>query len=228
MGTSTGEFIAALTADHDVIVIGGLAVIAHGFNRPTKDADIWLAPMSSPGEWAEALERTCGRFAGLSLHTPPGWRKVSGAEVALAAEEVGMVRVSGLECPLDVFRRPNEFEAESFGEVRSRATRNADGTWLPDPLDLAISKNLTNRDQDFHDVTYLESLVRSRWVEQLPTADAETARGLFDRYVDWRTCQAAMQNPDETVREMAMAYLRELAAEGDPFSRDLVEGREIP
>ncbi len=42
MGTTTGEFITALAADHRVLVIGGLAVIAHGFNRPTQDADVWL------------------------------------------------------------------------------------------------------------------------------------------------------------------------------------------
>jgi hypothetical protein len=228
MGTTTREFIAALTEEHDVVVIGGLAIIAHGFNRPTKDADVWLEPMASVEEWAKSLEKVCARFPGLSLHTLPGWREVSGSEIAVAAEEVGLVRVNGLDCPLDIFRRPNEFEAESFEEVRSRATRNADGTWLPDPLDLAISKNQTNRDQDFHDVNFLESIVRERWISRLPTANQTEARDLFDRYVDWRTCQAAMENPDPEIREMALGFLRELAAEGDPFSRDLLEGRQIP
>jgi hypothetical protein len=47
MGATAGEFIQELTQDHDVIVIGGLAIIAHGFNRPTKDADVWLDPLES-------------------------------------------------------------------------------------------------------------------------------------------------------------------------------------
>jgi hypothetical protein len=47
MGATAGEFIQELTRDHDVIVIGGLAIIAHGFNRPTKDADVWLDPLES-------------------------------------------------------------------------------------------------------------------------------------------------------------------------------------
>ena len=33
----------------------------------------------------------------------PGWRQVEGREIAAAAEDVGMVRVLGLDCPLDIF-----------------------------------------------------------------------------------------------------------------------------
>lgn len=228
MGTTTGQFITALTADHEVIVIGGLAVIAHGFNRPTKDADVWLHPMDSPQAWAQVLEGLCARFPGLTIHTLPGWRQVSESEIAIAADEVGMVRIHGLDCPLDIFRRPNEFPADAFDEVRSRSTRNSDGTWLPDPLDLAISKDLTNREKDALDISFLESLVRERWLKQLPTADPATARGLLDRFVDWRTCEAALNNPNPEVREMALKHLHEFAADGDPFSQALLEEREIP
>lgn len=139
MGATAGQFITALTESHDVIVIAGLAVIAHGFNRPTKDAAVWLDPGESSEVWAKVIESTWQRFPDLSIHTLPGWRQVAGVEIAVAAAEVGMVRINGLDCPLDIFRRPNEFLEESFGEVLSRSTRNADGTWLPDPIDLAIS-----------------------------------------------------------------------------------------
>jgi hypothetical protein len=227
MGTTTREFISALTENHRVIVIGGLAVIAHGFNRPTKDADIWFEPMDSPEIWAVALEFTCARFPDLTLHTLPGWRRVSGLEIAVAADEVGMVRIMGLDCPLDVFRRPNEFEADSFEEVFSRCSRNSDGTWLPDPLDLAISKDQTNREKDIHDINFLEGIVRERWIRLLPKADLSEARSLFERFVDWRTCEAALANPDPEVRALATSLLRELADEGDPFSQALLEGREI-
>lgn len=147
MGTTTGEFIQELTRNHDVIVIGGLAIIAHGFNRPTMDADVWLDPMESPMSWAETVQAVCDRFPNLTIHTLPGWRKVEGLDVANAAEEVGMVRILGLDCPLDVFRRPNEFPEDSFAEVLSRCSRNNDGTWLPDAIDLAITKDLTNREK---------------------------------------------------------------------------------
>lgn len=228
MGTTAGEFIAALTDSHDVIVIGGLAVIAHGFNRPTKDADIWLDPMESSAAWAAAIEGACGAFTGLGIHTLPEWRKVSGPEIADAADRVGLVRVSGLDCPLDIFRRPNEFSVESFADVLSRSARNADGTWLPDPIDLAISKDLTNRDKDAHDIRFLESKVRGRWVELLPTASSVEAKELFERFVDWQCCEAALRNPDPSVREMALKFLREFAAEGDPFSQAILDNKVIP
>ena len=228
MGTTTREFISALTEHHRVIVIGGLAVIAHGFNRPTKDADVWLDPMKTPEAWAEVLEETCGRFATLTMHTLPGWKRISGPEIAAAADEVGLVRILGLDCPMDVFRRPNEFEEDSFEEVFSRCSRNVDGTWLPDPLDLAISKDQTNRDKDIHDINFLEGLVRERWIKLLPAADLSEARSLFERFVDWRTCEAALANPDPGVRKLATSHLQELAAEGDPFSQAILEGREIP
>jgi hypothetical protein len=228
MGTTAGQFIEALTESHDVIVIGGLAVIAHGFNRPTMDADIWLEPLDSPAAWAETLEKTRARFSGLTIHTLPGWRQVTGPEIATAAGEVGMVRVLGLDCPLDIFRQPNEFAADAFDEVMSRATRNADGTWLPDPIDLAISKDLTNRDKDAQDINFLESKVRNLWVERLPTADLAEARDMFDRFVDWRTCEAALSNPDSAVTETAMSYLREFADAGDPFSQALLTNQPIP
>ncbi len=102
MGTQAGTFITELAAKHRVIVIGGLAVIAHGYNRPTKDADVWLDPLESPMSWADAVQSTCDLFADLSIHTLPGWRRIEGTDVATAAEEVGMVRVMGLDCPLDI------------------------------------------------------------------------------------------------------------------------------
>ena len=228
MGTTAGQFISALTENHDVIVIGGLAVIAHGFNRPTKDVDVWLDPLDSPTAWADCVEKICSSFPGLSVHTLPGWRSVAGQEIAEAAEEVGMVRVLGLDCPLDIFRRPNEFAADAFAEVLSRSTRNTDGTWLPDAIDLAISKDLTNRDKDAQDINFLESKVRSLWVARLPTADLAEATAMFDRFVDWRTCEVAINHPDFAVRELAMGYLREFAADGDPFSQALLANAPVP
>ncbi len=228
MGTTAGQFISALTEKCEVIVIGGLAVIAHGFNRPTMDVDVWLEPLASPSEWADAVEQVCSRFPGLSIHTLPGWRRVAGSEIADAAEEVGMIRVLGLDCPLDIFRRPNEFAAAAFAEVLSRSTRNTDGTWLPDAIDLAISKDLTNRDKDAQDIHFLESKVRNLWVARLPTADLAEATAMFDRFVDWRTCEAALSNPNSAVTELAMDYLREFAADGDPFSQALLANAPVP
>ena len=109
MGPTAGQFIAALTANHDVVVIGGLAVIAHGFNRPTKDADVWLDPMESAEAWARRWKRFAADFPS-SPSTPfPGWRRIPGTEITEAAEEVGMVRILGLDCPLESSAGPTSF-----------------------------------------------------------------------------------------------------------------------
>jgi hypothetical protein len=48
--------------------------------------------------------------------------------------------------------------------------------------------------------------------------DAEEAAGLFSRYIDHATCEAALANPNPAVREIGLAGLRELAADGNPFA----------
>ncbi len=228
MGSTTGQFIEALACQHRVLVIGGLAVIAHGFNRPTKDADVWLDPLDSPAAWADVLDKVCVQFSGLTIHTLPGWRPITGPEVAVAAEEIGMIRVLGLDCPLDIFRRPNEFPPDSFDEVYDRGTTNADGTCLPDPLDLIITKLNTGRDKDLDDSRHLESVIRSRYRSILPSASLNEVRHLFDRFLDWEVCRMALENPSKEVRDYAIECLREMAGDGDPFSQALLEDRKIP
>ncbi len=228
MVATTGEFITALTSRHRVLVIGGLAVIAHGFNRPTMDADVWLEPMESATTWANAIGEACSKIPGLSIHSLPGWRPIAGDQIAIAAEEIGMIRVSGLDCPVDIFRQPNEFPSDAFDEVYARATPSADGTRLPDPLDLIITKLNTGRTKDLDDSRFLESVIRDQYRSILPCANLEEVTKLLDRYVDCDVCRMALENPSPDVRAHAMACLQEMAAEGDPFSQALLENREIP
>ena len=62
MAIPVQTFIDRLTESHRVVVLGGLAVIAHGYSRHTQDADVWLDPMESPEVWAAALENVCKEF----------------------------------------------------------------------------------------------------------------------------------------------------------------------
>jgi hypothetical protein len=87
---------------------------------------------------------------------------------------------------------------------------------------------MTNREKDEHDIRFLESLVRKRWVHLLPLATIEEAKELLSRFVDWQTCEAALRNNDPAVREMALSQLREFAAEGDPFSQAILDHKCIP
>jgi hypothetical protein len=95
MAIPVQEFVTSLTSRHRVVVIGGLAVIGHGLSRPTKDADIWLEPMPTVSEWADAVSEVVHQFGEqLTLHRLPGWTLVNGQdELVEAIDEVGMIRV---------------------------------------------------------------------------------------------------------------------------------------
>ena len=228
MVTTVQTFIDHLTLNHRVVILGGVAVIAHGYSRHTQDADIWLDPLSSADEWAEVIASVCRIVEGVTIHRLPGWVEISGVEIASAVEETGMLRILGLDCPLDIFRRPNEFKEVEFNEVALRTSRSGDGTLLPDPLDLIQSKMDTGRDKDFRDIQHLESVVRADYKKRLPSASLAEAQAMLERYSEWQVLTAALENPLAEVRELAMTHLREFAAAGDPFSQAILEGRELP
>jgi hypothetical protein len=228
MAIPVQNFIDRLTAQHRVVILGGVAVIAHGYSRHTKDADIWLEPLCSAEDWANVVWLVCQEFEGTTVHRLPGWTEVSALEIGVAVEETGMIRIHGLNCPLDIFRRPNEFDELAFDEVADRARRNSDGSLLPSPLDLIQSKLDTGRDQDLKDIQHLESVVRAEYKTRLPLATLEEAQKMLGRYSEWQVLVAALENPASEVRELAMTHLREFAAAGDPFSLALIEGRELP
>ena len=224
---SADAFIKHLTNSHRVVVLGGLAVIAHGLSRSTLDGDIWLDPMDDVGEWCVFLEKICHEF-GVSLHRLPGWVCVNGEGLITAVRDTNMVRIHGLDYPLDVFREPNEIEVSDFNDICGRATLRADGTLLPHPLDLIQSKLETGREKDLIDIQHLESMVRADYKVRLPQASIEEATRLLDRFSDWQVLLAALENPSSAVRDLAMTHLREFAADGDPFSQAIIEGRELP
>lgn len=228
MGTHTDRFIHLLTQRHRVIVLGGLAVIGHGLSRATYDGDIWLEPMADSDAWADALAEVTTTFGGLTLHRLPGWTEITVGELTEAVGESRVIRILGLNCPLDVFRKPNEFDAEMFEAVYARGSRRSDGTVLPEPLDLIQSKMDTGRQKDLNDIAYLETVVRADYKERLPTATLAEACAMLERYSEWQVLQATLTNPSPEVRELAMTQLHEFAEAGDPFSQAILAGREIP
>ena len=110
-------FIRELAARHRVILLGGMAMIAHGLTRQTKDFDIWLEPFSGAQEWAAMLLATTRIFAEAKLWSLAQRRELADEELAMEAEDSGVVRINGFALPVDVFRRPNEFEPEDFERV---------------------------------------------------------------------------------------------------------------
>jgi len=223
MGTQTTaltSFLKELCRHHRVIVLGDLGVIGHGLARSTKDADIWLDPLTSPQHWADALLNTVSQFHGLTIHGLPAWYTVKPHDLPTVIDEVGVVRINGLSCPLDIFRRPNNMEESDFEIAFRYSTPYEDGTFLMSALDLIVTKEETGRDRDRSDILFLEAKVRRDMSAALLTANPEQADALFDRYIDHAVLIAALSNPHETVRTRARALLQDLAASGDPFARD--------
>ena len=64
---SANLFVRELARRHRVMLLGGLAVIAHGLERKTKDVDIWLEPLADAPAWVGVIkavleELQTGRF----------------------------------------------------------------------------------------------------------------------------------------------------------------------
>ena len=216
MAASLQQFLARVACRQRAVVIGGLAVIAHGLSRPTKDGDAWLDPLDSPGAWATRLRETLGEFPETGL-----W---SLAERCIAQtenlEEIatidGVVCVTGLVADLDLFYRPNGLECADFDAVW------ADEVRVVDPLDLIVTKDGTGRDQDQLDIAFLEAKLRADLGGRLKTATLPEAEAIFARYTDHFVAAKALENPDPAVQALAREILEDLAAQGDPFSRDVL------
>jgi hypothetical protein len=54
---ATESLTRELAANHRVILLGGLAVISHGLERMTCDADVWLDPMLDATQWSAVVGR---------------------------------------------------------------------------------------------------------------------------------------------------------------------------
>ena len=167
-GIPTDDFVRELARRHRVLMLGGMAVIAHGFSRPTKDSDVWLEPFDSEEKWAASLQEAMTAFPGLQVWSLARRCVLPLQEIAADAQQFGVVRVNGLTLPLDVFRRPNELEIENFEDIWFRAKPLKEGARLPDEIDLYRTKLNTGREQDWKDQNFLESLVKKRFRARLP------------------------------------------------------------
>jgi hypothetical protein len=223
MGTSVSEFLRLLTSEHRVLVLGGLAVIAHGLSRATKDANVWLEPMVDAKTWLAVLENAMRRSSvSLELRCLPGWQVLHGAELSANIEHTGIVRVLGLHVPLDVFRGPNQVEDSDFDAFWETAQPQDDGTRVPAPLDLLMTKEDTGRDCDNADREFLLAKARVAAGASLAGANALEARRILDSFFDHEVCRRGLANPDPEVRALILTELRVLAQEGDPFAREIL------
>lgn len=69
---------------------------------------------------------------------------------------------------------------------------------------------------------FLEHKAETECIARLSSNSAEANREMLDRFLTPNLAAAAARHPDASVREMGLRYLKELAAEGDPFAEDLL------
>jgi len=219
---TTQEFIDQLTSRGRVILLGGLAVIAHGLSRSTKDADIWLEPFESPTDWSLIVQKTLKSFEAATPYDLRGRCKIKPTNIESVVGRDGVIRISGLDRPLDIFRVPHNLDVSDFDVIWDRAQRSAGKTRIPDEIDLLITKEETSRPQDAADISFLENKIRSRLSSTLTSCTIEEATQILERYADHATCEAALANPDPRVRELALPILEEFAESGDPFASQIL------
>ncbi len=220
---TTAELTRQLASHHRVVVLGGLAVIAHGHPRPTYDADAWLDPKLDPDPWAEAVLTMMAPHPSLRALTIGRWKTIAAEDLANVIQRDGVIRIMGANQPLDIFRDPNELEMEEFDGVWARALPLEDGTRIPDVIDLLVTKQITGRTKDTQDIAYLEAKAESDYLARLPSATPDEALAMLARFLTPKVAEAGAHHAAESVRAKSVEFLRELAAEGDPFARDILE-----
>jgi hypothetical protein len=218
------ELVRQVASRYRVVTLGGVAVITHGLSRNTHDLDVWLDPMESPDLWCSAVSSALAESPGLGVMDIGSFSPVAKEEFPEVIERDGVVRISGLDRPLDIFRRPNEMEVSGFEEVWNRATPQVDGTRLPDVVDLLVTKQDTGRAKDTYDIQFLEGKAEELYLERLPQVPPAEALQMLARFLNPKVADAAARHADPQVRAAGLRFLRELAVEGDPFARDLLEG----
>jgi hypothetical protein len=95
----------------------------------------------------------------------------------------GLIRLAGLDRPIDVFYLPDEIEISDFEGVWQRSTPMEHGLRLIEKIDLIVTKQLTDRAIDRTDGKgELSSMVFARKTRQAPrrpkTHDAQTLKVL--------------------------------------------------
>jgi len=219
---TAAELTASLARRHRVLMLGGLAVIGHGLSRSTYDSDVWLDPSLSVDEWCAAVRTMTEGRVRLDIVSMGNWASVSEQDFSGVILRDGVVRITGLNQPMDIFRKPNQLETEEFEEVWARSLIMDDGTRLPDPIDLLVSKQETGRDKDRADIIFLEGKIEADYLARLPMVSADEAARMLGRFLTPRVAEAALAHPDEDVGRLARRFLHELAEEGDPYAVEIL------
>lgn len=217
------DVIRLLASRWRVITLGGVAVISHGLGRNTYDADIWVDPAGTPAEWVSRIAAIIAPIKRAKPVRIGSWNDIREEDLEAVIADDRVFRLMGLDRPLDIFREPNQLDISEFDDIWLRAAALDDGTRVPDVIDLLVTKQVTGRDKDMQDIAFLEAKAEREYLDRLPAAGADEAVSMLERFLTPKVAEAGLRHSEPVVRELALGYLRELGAEGDPFARDILE-----
>lgn len=225
MAITIENFLKVLAENCKIVLLGGLAVVAHGLPRTTKDADIWLEPVEFE-QWMDNLFSNVSRFPELQFFDLRKQKICKESSVRKIIERDAVIRIIGMDRPLDIFRVPHNLEIEDFDSVWARSDISLNHVRVADEIDLLITKEGTGRSIDLADISFLENKIREKLTAIMPTISFNKASEILSRYYDYEVCRSALSNPDKRVSSLALQILRDSAREGDPFAAEILEEKQ--
>lgn len=220
---SETQFLQELAGQFRLLLIGRAATVAHGAQLTPCDYEVWMEPLRSESEWIKALHGVVNSFLHIHLSAPRSRVPTALHMAESTLRERGALGVMGLDVPVVVHRRANEFNLEEFDRVWKDARPLLPGLRLPSITDLFLNKINTGRHADYEDMIWLEEQVRIQFADRLPVCDEAEAERLLARYIDPESLRHALINPHFAVRDLARRHLERFAAAGDPYSAEILE-----
>lgn len=227
MAGEAAQIIENLAGRYRVLVLGGMAVIAHGLTRTTVGADIWLEPIGGIAEWCDVVREALHGKSPTYYFDVSRQKKIAPNDLEETIGNAGMVRIGGLDRYLDVFYQPHLLDVEDFEAAWKFASLGLGAARVLDESFLIATKTDTGRDSDHEDVAFLEAKLRREMTSRLAVCGTEEARTLFSRYIDHATCLAALGNAGSAVQALGLEGLRELASDGNPFAFAALKERNL-
>jgi hypothetical protein len=174
--------------------------------------ELWLEPQACVEDWCALLGRAADHA------TLPD----------LSATLECVSREGGLHFPLGqeqiyVFLAHPDLEGVSFEDAWAAGQELSEKSRYASALDVYMTRTTVRDIGDITELNALEEKVQLQFTEMLPQTTAERAIGMMERFADPQCLSHAQRHPSAVVQQYAREQLEKFAAEGDPFSAEILE-----